>query len=247
MAGRVLSSKNESKLREALAALSEVLSQLESDSDEANSLRGLAGGFEQRTVNLGDVEVRADGDAPTIRGYAAVFNRMSQPLGNFVERIQPGAFADSIAGDVRALWQHDTGRVLGRTKNGTLKLWEDERGLGFEVTPPDTADGRDALALIARGDVDQMSFGFSVPAGGDAWEDGEGMPVRTLRKVNLIEVSPVTFPAYLDTSAQILRTAPEWVQRALTLGVDHMTADQARARVDLLRKRIEVLRMSAST
>lgn len=243
MAGRVLSTKNETKLREAFAAISEVLAQLESG-DEANSVRGLAGGFEQRTVGLGDVEVRSDeGKAPTIRGYAAVFNRMSQPLGNFVERIQPGAFEDSIAGDVRALWQHDTGRVLGRTKNGTLKLWEDERGLGFEVTPPDTADGRDALALIARGDVDQMSFGFSVPAGGDTWEDGEGMPVRTLHKVNLIEVSPVTFPAYLDTSAQILRTAPEWVQRALMpQGVDHSSTadDMTRARLGLMLKRLEL-------
>jgi HK97 family phage prohead protease len=243
-AGRVLSNKNEGKLREALAALTEVLAQLDSG-DEINNLRGLAGGFEQRTVGIGDVEVRADAEIPTIRGYAAVFNRMSQPLGNFMERIAPGAFADSLASDVRALWQHDTSRVLGRTKNGTLKIWEDERGLGFEVMPPDTQDGRDALALIARGDVDQMSFGFTVPNGGDSWQQDGGMPVRTLNRVNLIEVSPVTFPAYLDTSAQVLRTAPDWVQRALHPGVDDKRADEltrARDYLQQLRIRLEKLK-----
>lgn len=214
MAGRVLSSRNESKLREALAALSEVLAQL-GENDDERSLRGLTSVFEQRHAHIGDVEVRELDGAPVIRGYAAVFNRMSQPLGQFVEQIAPGAFRDTVNEDVRALWQHDTSRVLGRTKNGSLKLWEDERGLGFELTPPDTQDGRDALTLIQRGDVDQMSFGFTVPQGGDSWKTGDGMPVRTLNTVRLIEVSPVTFPAYLDTSANVLRNAPDWVQRAL--------------------------------
>lgn len=249
MAGRVLSSKNESKLREALAALSEVLAQLgEDEADNERALRGLATAFEQRCAPLSGVEVRAaeDGDRTVVAGYAAVFNRLSQPLMNFREQIAPGAFANSLTGDIRALWQHDTARVLGRTSNGTLKLWEDKRGLAFELTPPDTQDGRDALALIARGDVDQMSFGFTVPQGGDEWEtdDEDAMPIRTLRTVNLIEVSPVTFPAYLDTSAGILRNAPEWVQRALLPGgVDHNeeAVSQARARLDLLRKRLDLI------
>lgn len=243
MAGRVLSNKNETRLREALAALAEVLAQLESG-DEMNAVRGLAGGFEQRTVTMGNVEVRAEGDTPKIRGYAAVFNRLSQPLYGFREQIMRGAFAETLAGDVRALWQHDTGQVLGRTRNGTLQLWEDERGLGFEITPPDTQVGRDAVTLIGRGDVDQMSFGFNVPLGGDEWTDGEDMPVRTVRTIELIEVSPVTFPAYLDTSA-LLRNAPEWVQRALLpQGVDQSATDeQARARYEYLSRLYRYVRL----
>lgn len=243
MAGRVLSSKNESKLREAVAALSEVLAQLGTDEMESERAeRGLALPFEQRSVALAGIEVRVDEGEATIAGYAAVFNRLSQPLLNFREQIAPGAFKEGLGGDIRALWQHDTARVLGRTKNGTLKLWEDERGLAFELTPPDTQDGRDALALIARGDVDQMSFGFTVPQGGDEWEEGKGgVPVRTLRKVALVEVSPVTFPAYLDTSAGVLRNAPEWVQRALLpQGVSNNAAVQTRARLALLRRRVEL-------
>jgi len=254
MAGRVLSGKNEAKLRDALAALSEVLAQLDSG-DEASSVRGLTGGFEQRTVALGGVEVRGADGTPVIAGYAAVFNRLSQPLYNFREQIAPGAFKASLAGDVRALWQHDTSRVLGRTTNGTLKLWEDERGLAFELAPPETQDGRDAVALIGRGDVDQMSFGFVVPTGGDSWtEDRSAMPTRTLNTVKLIEVSPVTFSAYLDTTASVLRNAPEWVRRALLPGgvvhevgaLPHHTdiptddSEAARAR-DLLRRRLALL------
>ena len=244
MAGRVLSAKNENRLREALAALSDVLAQLGEDDDRA--LRAWAMGVEQRTAQIGDVEVREDGGGPLIRGYAAVFHRMSQNLGGFVERIEPGAFAAGLESDIRALWQHDSARVLGRTKNGTLRLWEDERGLGFELTPPDTQDGRDALALIRRGDVDQMSFGFRVPTGGDSWADGSGTPVRTLRQVELLEVSPVTWPAYTDTSASVLRNAPDWVQRALhPAGVDHKRADEltrARDYLQQLRIRLEKLK-----
>jgi HK97 family phage prohead protease len=240
MAGRVLSSKNESRLREALALMTDVLAQLEGDEDERH-VRSLAGGFEHRSFALGDVEVRADASQPVIRGYAAVFNRLSQNLYGFREQIAPGAFTETLTGDVRALWQHDTAQVLGRTKNNTLRLWEDDKGLGFELIPPDTQVGRDAVALIGRGDVDQMSFGFNVPTGGDEWTEGEGMPVRTVRKATLYEISPVTFPAYTDTSA-ILRTAPEWVQRALAIhGVDDMTDGEARARYDYLSRVYQLL------
>lgn len=251
-AGRVLSAKNERKLQEALAALSDVLAQL-ADEDDGRAIRGLSEAFEQRTVALGNVEVRADGEGSQIAGYAAVFNQLSVPLYGFREQIAPGAFGDSLGGDVRALWQHDTSRVLGRTTNGSLRLWEDERGLGFELAPPDTQDGRDAVALIGRGDVDQMSFGFTVPAKGDEWsEDSNGYPLRTVRTAKLIEVSPVTFPAYLGTSADVVRNAPDWVQRALAWNGDiHSTTDipevpsnaPARARLTLLRRRLQLLAM----
>ena len=231
-AGRVLSAANEKKLRDAIERLSEVLSQL---GEEVNA----APSHEQRTFAIEGVEVRAaeEDGAPLIRGHAAVFNSLSVFLYGFREKIEPGAFADSIeGGDVRALWQHDSARVLGRTKNETLALWEDERGLAFELTPPDTQDGRDALELIRRGDIDQMSFGFTVPMGGDSWTEEDGMPIRTLRTVNLMEISPVTWAAYPETGVTVMRSAPEWVQRALQpTGVDDNARAIARARLDLQR------------
>lgn len=198
---------------------------------------------EKRPFSILDAEVRADGEGgPRILGHAAVFNQLSVEIYGFREQIAPGAFRESLGGDIRALWQHDSARVLGRTVAGTLKLAEDKRGLAFEIFPPDTQDGRDAMTLIGRGDVDQMSFGFNVPLGGDTWdEDENGMPIRTLRKVNLIEISPVTFPAYPDTMALVLRSAPDWVQRALqTSGVDDKHADEARARHKLRRLRLNL-------
>ena len=171
--------------------------------------------IEHRSYAMSNVEVRK-GEYPTIGGYAAVFERKSVMLYGFREKIMAGAFQDSLRDDIRALWQHDTSQVLGRTRSGSLRLWEDDTGLGFELDPPDTQTGRDAVTLIIRGDVDQMSFGFNVPVNGDDWsEDEDGIPLRIIKRAKLVEVSPVTFPAYPDTSAGIMRSAPEWVQRAL--------------------------------
>jgi HK97 family phage prohead protease len=242
-AGRVLSAKNESKLRAAIEALSEVISQL--GLDETDSERGGGVSLEKRFATIEGLEIRAASDKPAvILGHAALFNTPSMFMG-FRETIAPGAFTDSLSGDIRALWQHDTARVLGRTKAGTLRLWEDDQGLAFELNPPDTADGRDAVTLIERGDVDQMSFGFNVPPGGDSWsEDDEGIPLRTLRTVSLMEVSPVTWAAYPQTGVGVMRNAPEWVQRALAHGVDDIAVqanDIARARLGLMLKRLEVI------
>jgi uncharacterized protein len=148
-----------------------------------------------------------EGAPPLITGYAAVFNRPSENLGGFVEIIRPGAFAKTIqTEDIRALWQHNPEYVLGRTKNGTLRLREDEIGLRIEIDAPDTQIGRDAVASIQRGDVDQMSFMFEVVA--DEWE--QGAPVkRTLVEVKLYDVSPVTFPAYPQTSVSVRQHVAE--------------------------------------
>lgn len=135
-----------------------------------------------------------------IRGHAAIFNELSVDLGGFREKIDPGAFAKSILeDDVRALWNHNADMVLGRNKSGTLKLTEDERGLAIEIDPPDTQLGRDVMCLMQRGDVTQMSFGFTVPEGGERWEMMGGVAIRTLTAVNLFDVSPVTYPAYEGT------------------------------------------------
>lgn len=241
-AGRVLSAKNESKLRAAIEAVMEVLGQLEGDVEDDS--RASAVSQEQRTATITGIEVRAAGDKPaTILGHAALFNTPSVYMMGFRETIEPGAFTDSLGGDIRALWQHDTARVLGRTRSGTLRLWEDDQGLAFELNPPDTQDGRDAVTLIERGDVDQMSFGFNVPPGGDSWaEDEDGIPLRSLRAVSLMEISPVTWAAYPQTGVGVMRSAPEWVQRALTHGVDDSSKAQdiARARLNLMLKRLDI-------
>lgn len=147
-----------------------------------------------------------DADGPAIlAGYAAVFNELSVDLGGWREIIMPGAFAAAIVdADVRSLWQHNSEFVLGRTTNNTLRLVEDEIGLRSEIDPPATTWAADALISMRRGDVNQMSFSFQIPPGGDTWrETEEGYWLRTIWRVQpLYEVSPVTFPAYPATSIQ---------------------------------------------
>lgn len=156
----------------------------------------------ERRLIATELRAAVDDDGKrSIAGYAAVFNRLSVVLWGFREEIAPGAFVASLDKDVRALWNHDTGQVLGRTTNGSLRLAEDGTGLAFELDLPDTQMGRDAYALIGRGDVSQMSFGFRMLPDGEEWRiDDAGQYIRRLTGVDLLEVSPVTFPAYPDTS-----------------------------------------------
>lgn len=143
-------------------------------------------------------EVRATDKGRTIGGYAAVFNSEADIGGYFREVIAPGAFADALSQDVRALVDHDSGRVIGRTKAGTLRLKQDDTGLAVEIDLPDTTDGRDLGTLIERGDVSGMSFGFIVTK--QRWDETQDPPLRTVEAVDLREVSVVAFPAYDDTS-----------------------------------------------
>jgi HK97 family phage prohead protease len=150
------------------------------------------------------IETRADGKK-TMRGHAAVFNQLSEDLGGFREQIAPGAFADAVkTDDVRALFNHDSNFILGRTVAKTLRLSEDARGLAVEIDPPDTQFARDLMVSMERGDVTQMSFGFSVRPGGQDWaKDDEGRTIRTLKKLRLFDVSPVVFPAYPQTDIAV--------------------------------------------
>ena len=144
-------------------------------------------------------EVRANIDEMVVEGYAAVFNSWSNDLGGFVERIDPSAF-DGVIGkrDVRALVDHDWSKLIGRESAGTLELSVDERGLKYKINLPETSLGRDLNVLIARGDIQENSFAFTV--GGDKWEERkDGTYERTITKVeDLFEVSIVSLPAYND-------------------------------------------------
>jgi hypothetical protein len=165
------------------------------------------------TVNQFELREGPAGDGMAFSGYAAVFNSDSEPL-PFTERILPGAFRKSLRSrnNVRMYLNHDSSMLLATTRAKTLRLEEDERGLKVDADLPDTTVGRDLSTLIKRGDVDSMSFGFSVPARGDQWSnDGN---VRELKEVKLYEVSVVTgFPAYAATSASV-RSVDTLAQRA---------------------------------
>jgi uncharacterized protein len=155
-----------------------------------------------RDISLEDAELVLDvrdDKAPLIRGYAARFGKPSKGL-PWKEKIQAGAFRKTLQeSDVRALWNHNTDFPLGRVNNGTLLLREDEKGLYAEIQPPETTWGADAVASIRRGDVSGMSFGFRVIK--DTWN--EKLTERDIEEVELFEVSPVTFPAYPQTSVSV--------------------------------------------
>lgn len=152
-------------------------------------------------------EFRVSEDGKKLQGYAAIFNQETV-IGNwFREVVRPGAFTQALQeqADVRALFNHSENFVLGRTSAGTLRLWEDAQGLGYEVDLPDTSLAKDLAVSIKRGDVDQSSFAFSVLKDGEDWDEDEKgkLPLRTLKRLWLYDVSPVTFPAYEDTSVSV--------------------------------------------
>jgi uncharacterized protein len=154
---------------------------------------------ERRTAKL---EVRAKGRQ--LAGYAALFNTETT-IGDFSEKIAPGAFKASLAGDILALIDHDQSKVLARTKSRTLRLAENGRGLLFSLDLPSTSYADDILHLVERGDAGGCSFGFTVAKGGETWEGSK----RTLTNVNLHEISIVSsWPQYPDTSVFTRAKAP---------------------------------------
>jgi HK97 family phage prohead protease len=167
---------------------------------EADSRRKMKK-IERRTFTIKNVEARqAEDGTMRLSGYAAVFNDDSVPL-PFIERIAPGAFRKTLTEtpDVRLLINHE-GLPLARTKNGTLRLKEDEIGLYMDADLPDTQAARDLYTLVERGDVDQMSFAFRVIR--QRWN--EGRTERTLTELSLADgdVSVVTYPAYPTTTVE---------------------------------------------
>lgn len=166
--------------------------------------------MKQKPNRSTDIETRSfaselrneGGENRQITGYAAVFEMRSENLGGFTEIIEKGAFDEALSvSDVRALFNHDDSLLLARTASGTLKLSVDDRGLKYSFEAPATQTGDDVLELIRRGDLSQSSFGFTIEE--DEWDEDEetGAYTRTIKKVKrLYDVSPVTYPAYPDTS-----------------------------------------------
>lgn len=148
-----------------------------------------------------------------IEGYFAVFGGQYELWPGATESIAPGAFADTLGGDIRALVDHETRLVLGRCKAGTLELREDAHGLWgrVNVNQSDT-DAMNLYSRVQRGDVDQCSFGFDILEEDTEYRD-DGTVHWTIRKVKLYEVSVVTFPAYEDTGVAARKRDLEEIQK----------------------------------
>lgn len=204
--------------------------------------------LEQRIVT-GTVEHRsADTGTSTIAGYGAIYNSEAVIAGEWRERIMPGAFDEALGhgSDVRSLYNHDKNRVLGRRSAGTLRLSSDERGLKYEVdinkADPEAVG---VAARVARGDVSGSSFVFRVAPGGQKWETRSGeLPLRTISKLaEVLDIGPVAFPAYEDSTAEARATAKEIVSQGLAdlMATDaaiepraDMTADQGEEAAELV-------------
>ena len=176
--------------------------------------------MERRFLPQASAEVRVSGEdgAKKITGYASVFYDgtpateyvlWDDKFGRAVERIMPGTFDGALkrADDVRGLKNHEPSLILGRTKAKTLRLAVDDRGLSYEIDPPETTAGRDTVAELTRGDLDGSSFAFKVANGGQKWtlttdKDGRDNDIREITDVEpLYDVGPVTYPAYDGTTA----------------------------------------------
>lgn len=175
---------------------------------------------EQRDMPIEALEIREEGSVSFVRGVAAPFGRLSEDLGGFKERIQRGAFKRSLdENKIFALWQHRVDEPIGHTQNSKLVLQETKDGLEFEI--PAHAFTARQLELLSDGTVGHMSFGFTTRK--DEW-DRDDM-IRTLVDVNLLEVSPVTWPAYTDTTVAV-RT------------LEAIQEERTRYNTDLIRSRI---------
>lgn len=188
---------------------------------------------EIRYIPAMELSIREDPDNPNsmgIKGYVVKFNDRSVLLyDEWYEKVSKGAFSRSLQDNVvKALWNHNSDIVLGSTKSNTLQLEEDSIGLRFELSLPNTSNGKDIYESIKRGDVDGVSFGFYVRK--DAWEflKDEDIYERTLLDIDLIEISPTAFPAY--PSSEVGKRSLE---------KNHLKTKDERTHEELLKKQLE--------
>ena len=177
------------------------------------------------------VELRR-GASPIFRGYAAVYNSLSENLGGFREMLTPGCFDNALSraglgagGGVLALFNHSNDHVLGRSTSGTLRLSSDDQGLAVEIDPPATQLGRDLSVLVSRGDITGMSFAFTVEPQGETYhKDADGMTIRTVTQVDtLYDVSIVSVPAYSASSVS-MRSPTAWKRESQPRHISHRAA-----------------------
>lgn len=157
----------------------------------------------------------AEGDL-SIEGYFSVFNSIYELWPGATESVAPGAFAETLGNDIRALVNHNDTLVLGRNKAGTLELREDSHGLWGKIkVNPNDSDAMNLYERVKRGDVNQCSFGFTIESEETEFRE-DGSIHWTIRKVNLFEVSVCTFPAYEATEVSARKADYEAIQKRKT-------------------------------
>lgn len=156
--------------------------------------------MDRRYLNMENVQTREDGEDLFIEGYFAVFNSTYELWPGATESIAPGAFNDSISDDVRALYNHNSDIVLGRTSAGTMEIKQDSHGLWGRIrVNRNDSDAMNAYARIARGDITGCSFGFDIAAEETDYRDDDSIHWTITKVSPLYEISPCTFPAYQET------------------------------------------------
>jgi hypothetical protein len=183
----------------------------------------------ERRYTPTEFEVRTEGSNLILEGYALKWDARSGNLGGFKERVAEGATTKTIQeGDIRALFNHDPSLILGRNKAGTLEVSNDSTGTHYRITG-DTRQSyvQDLAIAMERGDVTQSSFAFRVvgPDGQEWSEDEDGFPLRTLREIQLFDVSPVTYPAYEDSTSGLGQRALEGLAEARGLSLEVVTSN----------------------
>jgi HK97 family phage prohead protease len=223
---------------------SKLTKQIEAADEEGRSIMG---NIERRSLAIDEiesavpllaVESRSEDGAEReyVVGYAAKFGVLSLDLGDFVERIDPGAFGLVAERrgrrkplETRALWNHDPNYPLARYP-GTLRMTVDEVGLRYEFPVPDTSYGRDIASNIRAGIVKGSSFSFTVPSGGDSWAVEDGRSVRTIQRIDsLLDVGPVTFPAYPDADVKVAQRSFDQYRQQQEIEVAKRSLARSRA------------------
>jgi len=236
--------------RRAMEYAEGVVGRIEAENQDRSTARGQAvKKLETRTRPV-DFEIRELEDGGLrFEGYAAVFNSRSEDLGGFTEFVAPGAFKRSLRSrnDVKLLFDHNPANVLASTRAGTMTVEEDARGLKVTADLAPTTLGRDVSVLVKRGDLDSMSFGFSVIR--DSWNDNG--TERTLHSVRLLEASIVSWPAYTGTAGTVSVRGLDRIARSAEVDADQLAdailkleegADMSIDDVNLLSKVIDKLK-----
>ena len=198
----------------------------------------------QKEIRAIETIKATDDEQMTVEGYALRFNKLSNDLGGFVEEISPEALKEADLSDVRALIDHDSSKVLGRTTSETLELTVDSEGLYFRCQLPNTSYAKDLYENIRLGNINQCSFGFILDEDGDSFEKrDDGLFKRTLRKIkSLFDVSIVTYPAYDDTDVAPALRSIEAIKESEQEELRKAQQEEQR-KLDLAKLELELLRL----